>query len=75
MSDFFKNIFHSLYNNEENEENKKNYTEKIETDFNRIKETWGWFADPEELFKQSIRESKRESTLVIKKNSKTQSNK
>ena len=71
MSGYLKNIFYSVYSNEQN--NEKN-TESLEKNINTVKETWGWFVDPEEVFKQSNRKPKRISTVAVKKISKTQSN-
>jgi ABC-type nitrate/sulfonate/bicarbonate transport system substrate-binding protein len=71
MSGYLKNIFYSVYSNEQN--NEKN-TESLEKNLKVVKETWGWFVDPEEAVKQSNRQPKRESTVIVKKISKTQSN-
>lgn len=64
MNDYIKNIFNSVYNNEQKSSDNSNST----------KETWGWFVDPEEVFKQSNRKPKRISTVGVKKISKTHSN-
>jgi len=49
MSGYLKNIFYSVYSNEQN--NEKN-TESLEKNLKVVKETWGWFVDPEEAVKQ-----------------------
>ena len=71
MNDYIKNIFYSVCNSKQN--NEKN-TESLEKNPKVVKETWGWFVDPEKAVKQSNRQTKRESTLVVKKIYKTHSN-
>ena len=71
MNDYIKNIFYSVCNSKQN--NEKN-TESLEKNPKLVKETWGWFVDPEEVFKQSNRKPKRISTVGVKKISKIHSN-
>ena len=72
MSYYFKNIINSVFDNEKNKQQQQCVSTQG-NEFGRIKETWGWFVDPEEVYQKKYKQKKQPQDFTIKKFPKVQS--